>query len=93
MEGPLLRLPFWPPSSLWTLSLSDFLPPCATVSRGLTGGEIVAIIFGLLLGVALLLGILVFRSRYCSCPSPATILGVFVWSEAPECSLHDPPIP
>lgn len=52
-----------------------------------------AIIFGLLLGVALLLGILVFRSRYCSCPSPATILGPFVWSEAPECSLHDPPIP
>uniref|UniRef100_G1QSZ6 Ephrin type-A receptor 1 n=1 Tax=Nomascus leucogenys TaxID=61853 RepID=G1QSZ6_NOMLE len=33
------------------------------VSRGLTGGEIVAIIFGLLLGAALLLGILVFRSR------------------------------
>nr|AAA36747.1 tyrosine kinase receptor precursor (put.); putative [Homo sapiens] len=33
------------------------------VSRGLTGGEIVAVIFGLLLGAALLLGILVFRSR------------------------------
>ncbi|XP_006159650.1 LOW QUALITY PROTEIN: ephrin type-A receptor 1 [Tupaia chinensis] len=33
------------------------------VSRGLTGGETVAIIFGVLLGVALLLGILVFRSR------------------------------
>ncbi|XP_004714049.1 ephrin type-A receptor 1 [Echinops telfairi] len=35
------------------------LPP----SRGLSGGEIVAVIFGLLLGVALLLGILVFQSR------------------------------
>ncbi|XP_067603365.1 ephrin type-A receptor 1 isoform X4 [Pseudorca crassidens] len=33
------------------------------VSRVVTGGEIVAIIFGLLLGVALLLGMLVFRSR------------------------------
>ncbi|XP_021548564.1 ephrin type-A receptor 1 isoform X1 [Neomonachus schauinslandi] len=33
------------------------------VSRGLTGGEIVAIIFGLLLAVALLLGMLSFRSR------------------------------
>ncbi|XP_006861340.1 PREDICTED: ephrin type-A receptor 1, partial [Chrysochloris asiatica] len=33
------------------------------VSRGLTGGEIVAVIFGLLLGVALLLGMLVFQSR------------------------------
>ncbi|XP_073917558.1 ephrin type-A receptor 1 isoform X3 [Castor canadensis] len=33
------------------------------VSRSLTGGEIVAIIFGLLLGLALLLGIHVFRSR------------------------------
>ncbi|XP_036103433.1 ephrin type-A receptor 1 [Molossus molossus] len=33
------------------------------VSRGLTGGEIVAIVFGLLLGVGLLLGTLVFRSR------------------------------
>ncbi|XP_011796775.1 PREDICTED: ephrin type-A receptor 1 isoform X2 [Colobus angolensis palliatus] len=33
------------------------------VSRGLSGGEIVAVIFGLLLGAALLLGILVFRSR------------------------------
>ncbi|XP_055979855.1 ephrin type-A receptor 1 [Sorex fumeus] len=33
------------------------------VPRGLTGGEVVAIIFGVLLGVALLLGILVFRSR------------------------------
>ncbi|XP_003134614.1 ephrin type-A receptor 1 [Sus scrofa] len=33
------------------------------VSRVLTGGEIVAIVFGLLLGVALLLGVLVFRSR------------------------------
>ncbi|XP_022434657.1 ephrin type-A receptor 1 isoform X1 [Delphinapterus leucas] len=33
------------------------------VSRVVTGGEIVAIIFGLLLGVALLLGTLVFRSR------------------------------
>lgn len=33
------------------------------VSRGLTGGEIVAIIFGVLLGTALLLGILFFRSR------------------------------
>ncbi|ELK13759.1 Ephrin type-A receptor 1 [Pteropus alecto] len=33
------------------------------VSRGLTGGEIVAIIFGLLLAVALLLGIVVCRSR------------------------------
>ncbi|XP_061270982.1 ephrin type-A receptor 1 isoform X4 [Bos javanicus] len=33
------------------------------VSRVLTGGEIVAIIFGLLLGVALLLGMLLFRSR------------------------------
>ncbi|KAF4020412.1 hypothetical protein G4228_012163 [Cervus hanglu yarkandensis] len=33
------------------------------VSRVLSGGEIVAIIFGLLLGVALLLGMLVFRSR------------------------------
>uniref|UniRef100_A0A452U5H7 receptor protein-tyrosine kinase n=1 Tax=Ursus maritimus TaxID=29073 RepID=A0A452U5H7_URSMA len=33
------------------------------VSRGLTGGEIVAIIFGLLLAVALLLGMLFFRSR------------------------------
>ncbi|XP_030164502.1 ephrin type-A receptor 1 [Lynx canadensis] len=33
------------------------------VSRGLTGGEIVAIVFGLLLGVALLLGMLFFRSR------------------------------
>lgn len=33
------------------------------VSRGLTGGEIVAIIFGLLLAIALLLGILFFRSR------------------------------
>ncbi|KAM6202176.1 ephrin type-A receptor 1 [Rhynchocyon petersi] len=32
-------------------------------SRGLTGGEIVAVIFGLLLAVALLLGILVFHSR------------------------------
>ncbi|KAI4585171.1 hypothetical protein MJG53_006705 [Ovis ammon polii x Ovis aries] len=35
-------------------------PPVSSV---LTGGEIVAIIFGLLLGVALLLGMLVFRSR------------------------------
>lgn len=33
------------------------------VSRSLTGGEIVAIIFGLLLGIALLIGIYVFRSR------------------------------
>lgn len=33
-----------------------------------------AVIFGLLLGVGLLLGILVFRSRCCSCPSPPTIL-------------------
>ncbi|XP_036184360.1 ephrin type-A receptor 1 isoform X4 [Myotis myotis] len=33
------------------------------VPRGLTGGEIVAIIFGMLLGVGLLLGIFVFRSR------------------------------
>ncbi|XP_029417218.1 ephrin type-A receptor 1 isoform X1 [Nannospalax galili] len=33
------------------------------VSRSLTGGEIVAIIFGLLLGIALLIGIHVFRSR------------------------------
>ncbi|XP_024645299.2 ephrin type-A receptor 1 isoform X1 [Macaca nemestrina] len=33
------------------------------VSRGLSGGEIIAVIFGLLLGAALLLGILVFRSR------------------------------
>uniref|UniRef100_A0A8C5L8P7 receptor protein-tyrosine kinase n=1 Tax=Jaculus jaculus TaxID=51337 RepID=A0A8C5L8P7_JACJA len=33
------------------------------VSRSLTGGEIVAIIFGLLLGIALLLGIHIFRSR------------------------------
>ncbi|KAM4874581.1 ephrin type-A receptor 1 isoform 2-T2 [Thomomys bottae] len=33
------------------------------VPRSLTGGEIVAIIFGVLLGVALLLGIHVFRSR------------------------------
>ncbi|KAM9651286.1 ephrin type-A receptor 1 isoform 1-T1 [Trichechus inunguis] len=32
-------------------------------SRGLTGGEIMAIIFGLLLCVALLLGTLIFRSR------------------------------
>ncbi|XP_054420392.1 ephrin type-A receptor 1 [Pteronotus mesoamericanus] len=31
--------------------------------RGLTGGEIVALIFGILLGLGLLLGILVFRSR------------------------------
>ncbi|KAM7325686.1 hypothetical protein ACRRTK_015939 [Alexandromys fortis] len=33
------------------------------VSRSLTGGEIVAIIFGVLLGIALLIGIYVFRSR------------------------------
>lgn len=33
------------------------------VSRSLTGGEIVAVIFGLLLGIALLIGIYVFRSR------------------------------
>ncbi|XP_066219026.1 ephrin type-A receptor 1 [Saccopteryx leptura] len=33
------------------------------VSRGLTGGEIVAIIFGVLLGLGLLLGFLVCRSR------------------------------
>ncbi|KAK2489926.1 hypothetical protein MC885_005149 [Smutsia gigantea] len=63
------------------------------VSRGLTGGEIVAIIFGLLLGVALLLGILVFRSRCCTCPCPPTILGPFAQSEAPKCSPDDPPIP
>lgn len=43
-----------------------------------------AIIFGLLLGVALLLGTLVFRSRCCSRPAPATIAGPFVWSESPE---------
>ncbi|XP_071071425.1 ephrin type-A receptor 1 isoform X3 [Dasypus novemcinctus] len=48
-----------PAHGLWTPP--DFDVP--TVSRGLTGGEIVAIIFGVLLGVALLLGILVFRSR------------------------------
>uniref|UniRef100_A0A2K5S633 Ephrin type-A receptor 1 n=1 Tax=Cebus imitator TaxID=2715852 RepID=A0A2K5S633_CEBIM len=40
------------------------------VSRGLTGGEIVAVIFGLLLGAALLLGILVFRSRCQLLPPP-----------------------
>ncbi|XP_057588038.1 ephrin type-A receptor 1 isoform X1 [Hippopotamus amphibius kiboko] len=33
------------------------------VSRVLTGGEIVAIVFGLLLGAVLLLGVLLFRSR------------------------------
>ncbi|XP_045433713.1 ephrin type-A receptor 1 isoform X3 [Pipistrellus kuhlii] len=33
------------------------------VSKGLSGGEIVAIIFGVLLGVGLLLGMFVFRSR------------------------------
>ncbi|XP_077004562.1 ephrin type-A receptor 1 [Tamandua tetradactyla] len=39
-------------------------------SRGLTGGEIVAVIFGVLLGVALLLGIFVFRSRRTKHPRP-----------------------
>lgn len=34
-----------------------------------------AIIFGLLLGVALLLGMLFFRSRCCSCPLPAATRG------------------
>ncbi|XP_073094405.1 ephrin type-A receptor 1 isoform X3 [Manis javanica] len=54
-----------PPASVISVDSEPprLLHPCATVSRGLTGGEIVAIIFGLLLGVALLLGILVFRSR------------------------------
>lgn len=42
-------------------------PRVPAVSSVLTGGEIVAIIFGLLLGVALLLGMLVFRSRCFSC--------------------------
>lgn len=87
-------LPFWPPSSPWTLSPSaDFLTSCATVSRGLTGGEIVAILFGVLLAVALLLGVVVCRSRCCSCSSPVTILGPSVWAEAPEYSPGDPPIP
>lgn len=52
-----------------------------------------AIIFGVLLAVALLLGIVVCRSRCCSCSSPATILGPFVRAEAPEYSPSDPPVP
>lgn len=52
-----------------------------------------ALVFGMLLGVGLLLGILICYSRYYSCPpTPDTILGPFVWSEAPESSPNDPPI-
>lgn len=51
-----------------------------------------ALIFGMLLGVGLLLGIVVCRSRYCSCPSPDTFLGPFVWPAAPGSSPSDPPI-
>jgi hypothetical protein len=62
----------------------DFLTLLPTVSRSLTGGEIVAIIFGLLLGLALLLGIHVFRSRCWLVPVPphSVFLGPFASSEA-----------
>lgn len=59
-------------------------PSVSAVSRSLTGGEIVAIIFGLLLVVALLIGILhVFRSRCRLLPPPCSpTLGPCIWSEA-----------
>lgn len=54
-----------------------------------------AIIFGLLLGVALLLGMLVFRSRCFSCapnpPSPPWV--PCAQAEAPECSPNSTPMP
>lgn len=52
-----------------------------------------AIIFGLLLGVALLMGMLFFRSRCCCCPSLATTQGPFAWPEIPERSPSNPPSP
>lgn len=61
-------------------------PGVPTVSRVLTGGEIVAIVFGLLLGVALLLGVLVFRSRCCSCPPHPPPRVPLPGEETPECS-------
>lgn len=52
-----------------------------------------AITFALLLGAALLLGMLIFRSRCCSCPSPSATLGPFAQAEAPGGSPAALPTP
>lgn len=52
-----------------------------------------AIIFGVLLGIALLIGIYVFRSRCWLCPPHPLFWGPSALLEALPVPPHDPPVP